>query len=222
MINFANRAKVPTAFSFLAAFLSLATLALPANAQGLGQDAWTTAACKPASASFIDLTSAEKQFGFGGGTTIGGQIINSGSGESGLVLITPFTSTTGSDDFRFIEISFKDSTIPATAPHVTVTFCFAGDHGSGPITSIQRTLSSLPKISKKFGWTTVQATSRDFGGRNVRSSVLKRLSFSLSSTGNIVIGNTGIQVGSEAALIRPTSLNFEEVNCDFLDRCTNP
>lgn len=176
--------------------------------------------CGTASASFITLPRTQAKFGFGA-TNKASQLVNAGSGAAGVVMdIDQSAGKVGSStgDFQGIESAIKVSA--SDLDNVIVRYCFITDHGLGsPFAYEQVGVKGLVGKPGDQNWRLFNQTSRDFGGTNVRSMKLDKVSFLISTQSNLTVGDTIIHRYS-AADARPHDLNFDTTDCEIFNACS--
>lgn len=184
-------------------------------------DVWQPINCGLSDAEFITLLEAERKHGFGGNTLKAVELdmrnqtsIDSAHGQLTLGNRDGF----GGRDFRQITVDAKG----VDKADVEVKFCFRSAHGSGPIVTYRNLLHNWTKSGPEdAGWQRYVLTSRDFGGLDVRSMELARVTFSLTAPfarpRKAVIGFTQIQ--EQSFTLAPITESKIRVDCIVADEC---
>lgn len=176
---------------------------------------WTAAQCGTARAVFDDNADGNG-FGSGDADVI---LVNAGDGNCGVQLFVDYGTDdrTNKSDFRLITIKFRDSNL--TRNLTNVHFCFLRNHGTGNVLSTEKKLGSFSISSNPNGWFTATATSRDFGGQDVRSMTLVKVTVAVPSRGNLAVGDTMIQYAN--GTLDPSNIAFDTSDCSILGNCNN-
>lgn len=201
---------------FLSALGLCVMVATSAHAARQTSGTWNPSQCNGATSTFVDLSSAEQAFGFGQGNKAI-VLINGGAGEAGAVMKPDLDGRQqlGSDNFRNIQVTFKDDGV--TREITNVHFCFR-KFSTGEIFGFDKKLKDMnARPLGKTGWSVASANTLEFGGFLVRDLILYEVTFSLSGRGNVTLGDSLINMVDLSA--RPARLNLNVLDCTYLDTC---
>jgi hypothetical protein len=212
-----RRAAVWLVVVFSAALLT----ASAANAQNLnnGDGTWRVANCMGGTSQFVS-NAFPTNLGFGGTTTTGAQLVQSGDGstagarvnlhyrfdnDGALFLGGGFNFIGGGDGLR---------------KNTTIHFCFQTNGGTGRVLTISKTLNQAVISSAGKGVKFAAFAVNSFDGVKVDSMVLRRVSFTLNGPrqpSNITIGE--LNVGTNSGQNDPVGIDLTPGFCDTLFTC---
>lgn len=168
--------------------------------------------CSGATALILPLPEDDAGKGFGGGNTAA-LLVNSGVGESGVAFIPNYGDLPTYDrKFTNGAITFKDDGV--TRKNAMLNFCI-GDSGKF---FASKPLTAFSIVSLGGGWSQVQFNTREIG---TSQSILNKLTLTLSTRGNIVVGNTYWNLyGSPGTQVIPATVDSTVQGCNILNSCT--
>ena len=167
--------------------------------------------CNGATALITGLPADDDGNGFAGGDTAA-LLVNSGVGEAGVAFLPDYSGIKPHEQ-RFTNgaIVFRDDGV--TRKNTYLNFCI----GSGGTFFASKPMTSFSISSLGGGWSVCNFNTRDIG---TSQSVLNKLTVTLSTRGNMIIGNTYWNLyGSPPNQVVPATIDSNVKGCNILNKC---
>jgi hypothetical protein len=145
----------------------------------------------------------------------------SGGGTAGVSLNLLYSEAIPPDntnDFALFGVKYKGNA--NAQKNTTIKFCFITQHGAGKTTTFSTTLDQVTPVAMANGFNQLAFGDASFGGLNTKTSVLQKVTLSISpknNTNSITIGDVHVVTKSNG--FDPIGINLTLGTCNSLFTC---